>query len=121
MPAIAYVGDVDGKPVGWGGVAWHMGKCWIWIEVHDRAALAGRGLAVVRMARFMLRVAGRYGEPAVYAARDVTEPGSDKLLKLIGFTKVDDHGVTLEDGSSAELWEWRISQQSPQSSVSLAA
>lgn len=85
--------------------------CWLWIEPLDRQ-IAGNGLAIVRAARRMLQIAQRYGESVVLAVRDETEAGSDKLLKLIGFTLADAQGVTKEDGSKAELWIWRTSQQS---------
>lgn len=74
--------------------------------------IAGNGLAIVRAARRMLQIAERYGESVVLAVRDETEVGSDKLLKLIGFTLADANGATNEDGSKSELWIWRTSQQS---------
>ncbi len=108
--AITYAGLAGDIMVGRGGLCWHEGLCWIWIEPLS-PEIAGHGMAIVRAARRMLQIAQRYGESVVFAVRDETEAGSDKLLKLIGFTLADAHGATREDGTKTELWTWRTSQQ----------
>jgi hypothetical protein len=108
FPALVYVGLENGELIGSGGLAWHGGRCWIWVDKID----AGKAnpFTLVRWAKRMLQVAERYGDRQVFAVRDPSEPNSAKLLRLIGFELEDAEGVTMLNGDKAELWTCRLSQ-----------
>jgi hypothetical protein len=107
LPALVYVGVEDGALVAAGGLAWHHGRCWLWVDRVD-AGLTNP-FALVRWGRRMLKVAQRYGDNVVSAVRDPSQVNSAKLLKLMGFVLVDPEGVSMVDGTKAELWECRHS------------
>lgn len=116
FPFIAYTGTVDGKLVGAGGLQWHHGRCWLWFDRFN-PDVPINALAVVRWGRRMLRIAQRYGDEVVSAGRDDRELMSERLLTLLDFRRTGDM-IAYQDGKEQELWEWRASAPSPQSSQS---
>lgn len=85
FPVIAYAGYLGRRRLGVGGLAWNAGVCWLWIDVHDLKRTYP--VHVVRWARRMLKVAEKYGDLDVFAARDEF-PRSEKLLNLLGFKRL---------------------------------
>jgi len=97
------VGGRAYRIIGLGGLVWEQGLCWLWLgKVDEKRAPA---VAVVRAARNMLRRAVQLGEHRVFAARD-DFPKSEKLLKMLGFTRLPDTPAL----DSRELWVWPTSR-----------
>ena len=107
FPLIAVAGMESGKHmIGFGGLAWVDGKCWLWVDYVDMKRT--HPMVMVRAAQRMLRKAWQLGETEVRARRDVgLEPLSEKLLMLLGFTK-------LSGDEKTEDWvTWPHSPQLP--------
>ena len=99
FPVIAYAGIENGEVIGYGGLAWRLGVCWLWLDgvEHGSHKHARR---LVREARRMLSLAVKYGDRDVFAWRD-DHPKSEKLLSLLGFER--GRGTV----GGREFWRWR--------------
>lgn len=97
LPAVAVLGMDGDEVVGSGGLAWGGGRCFIWFKMvrKDRRYAP----AIVRATKRMLRKAVQLGETEVFTPRDPSEPMSEKLLTILGFTFAGE-----EQGQ--ELWKW---------------
>lgn len=102
FPVIAYVGLEDGVFLGCGGLAWRMGRCWLWLGFTP--AGNSRPNHLVRYARRMLATAWQVGETRVHVERDQAEPMSARLLSHLGFAYIRDEPIVHDDGSAGELW-----------------
>lgn len=97
MPAVSYLGMDEGAVVGSYGLAWGMGRCWIWFRVTEPKA--SYALTVIRRAKMLLKKARQLGEREVFTPRDAQYPTSTKLLKLLGFELyATEHGI--------EVWRY---------------
>lgn len=83
MPALAMGGLVDGQLVGFGGLAWGSGRCWLWFRADEPEPRYA--IHVVRSARKLLRKAAQLGETEVFTVRDRSFETSERLCKMCGF------------------------------------
>jgi hypothetical protein len=100
FPVIAYAAMLRGKVfIAMGGLAWYSGRCWLWVDHVDMKKT--RALLMVSWAKRMLNKAQSLGETEVWARREPgVEPHSERLLKLLGFERVENDVV-----SDVEEWK----------------
>jgi hypothetical protein len=92
----AWVGEVDGRPIGIGGLALAGGR---WVAFCDLTPEARRyRRAIVRTARLIMEEARRSGIRFVYAAADMEEPMALRWLASLGFER---------DERSGRLFRWQ--------------
>jgi RimJ/RimL family protein N-acetyltransferase len=123
FPTVTEAGfDDAGKLIAMGGLSWRSDiggrRCWMWYRLVDRDGDVQHPHLVVRTARRMLRkAAGQFGESQVYAWRDASEPGSQRLLEVLGFTFKGIEPVLMLDGTELdrEVWTWQTPSPGPQS------
>lgn len=96
MPAVTYAGFEDGELVGYGGLAWSDGRCWIFFSVQRPVSRAG-ALKVIRFAKRLERKAAQLGASTVFTPRDAQYETSMKLLKALGYEM---HSIE----NNIELW-----------------
>ena len=100
LPAFAYIGEAGGTAVGCGGLAWAEGRCWLFFNAEP-----GNGtfpFAVMRMAQRMQDLAVALGEQAVYVTQDTRFDTSERLIRLLGFTPLD------ETFREQKVWVWHV-------------
>lgn len=91
---------IDGQRkriLGMGGLYWREGLCWLWLGHVDMKRTSA--IKIVRAARDMIVKARQLGETHIYTARD-PHPCSEKLLTMLGFTKLPDR----PEFGGVELW-----------------
>lgn len=79
----AWVGEVDGTIVGFGGLAYWRGRWIAFFEVSDAGRRHKR--AIVRAGRMVLSEVRRAGYRFVYAAANAHEPMARRWLESLGF------------------------------------
>lgn len=84
LPALAYIGVDEGEIVGCGGVAWGMGRCWIWFNSFKTKP--EYAIPVMRKTKELLAKAHQFGETSVFTPRDVRYETSQRLLSVLGFS-----------------------------------
>lgn len=92
----AWVGEVDGKIVGMGGLALSHGRWFAFCDLKDEARKYK--MAIVRAGRDIMADARSMGIPFVYAEADVDEPMAMKWMRSLGF-EIDER--------SGFLMKWR--------------
>lgn len=101
LPAVAVLGTDEGAVVGSGGLAWGMGKAWIWFKMlESRPSYA---VPIFRETQRMLRRAVQLGETEVFTPRDEDKPQSEKLLRMLGFEPTDE---ILRLDRDYLIWRW---------------
>jgi hypothetical protein len=91
----AWVGELDGKPIGIGGLALVEGR---WIAFCDLTPEARRyKRVIVRTAKLIMEEASRSGIRFVYAEADTEEPMALRWLGSLGFEP---------DERSGRLFRW---------------
>lgn len=83
MPALAFIGIDDGEFVGSGGLAWGIGRCWLFLHVSQ--SKPQYAIPLMRKTKELMQKAWQFGERTVFTPRDVQFPTSEKLLKVLGF------------------------------------
>lgn len=84
--------EKDGAIIGLGGIACVKGR---WIAFCDlKGEARAYKMHIMRAARRFLEEARREGIQFVYAARDESEPGSERWLRRLGF-EIDPRSQTL--------------------------
>lgn len=91
----AFVGEVDGKIIGIGGLARVDGRWFAFCDLSP-AARAYK-LSIVRLGRRIMADARKMGLAFVYAEPDLTEPNAKRWLASLGF----------EPTESPRLWKWQ--------------
>jgi hypothetical protein len=79
----AWVGELDGRIVGFGGLAFQQGRWIAFCELSEEAQHYKR--AIVRAGRNVLDEARRAGHRFVYAQADGSEPTARRWLDSLGF------------------------------------
>ena len=79
----AYVGDLDGKIVGIGGLAYVYGRVNIFCDLTKDARRFK--IAMHRIGLMLMQQAMADGHRFVYADADMNEPTSDRWLRRLGF------------------------------------
>jgi hypothetical protein len=79
----AWVGEVDSRIVGFGGLAFKQGRWIAFCELSKEARRHKR--AIVRAGRRVMGEARRAGHPFVYAQADRNEPTARRWLESLGF------------------------------------
>ena len=79
----AWVGEIDGRIVGLGGLAYRHGRWIAFCELSDEARPHKR--AIVRAGRAAIDAARRAGHPFIYAEADESEPMATRWLESLGF------------------------------------
>lgn len=79
----AWVGEVDGRIVGFGGLAFKQGRWIAFCELSEDARRHKR--AIVRAGRNVIDEARRAGHRFVYAEADGNEPMARRWLESLGF------------------------------------
>ncbi len=101
LPLLAYAGIRDDVLVGFGGLAWGMGRCWLFLYVLDRP----NAVVLWRWAKRLLAKAAQLGETQVFTPRDRSFDTSERLLTRLGFIF---HGVETDPHTQTEeeIWVW---------------
>jgi hypothetical protein len=95
----AWVGELDGKPIGKGGLAFMPGGPAVaWLEVDDHARMFP--VKLHKHALAVLAEARRMGVATLVAYADRNVPASDRWLARLGF---EDTGIDTEHG---RIWKW---------------
>lgn len=91
----AFVGELDGKPIGIGGLVHMNGYVFAFLDVGEVARK--HKFAMVRTARKFIKDARDEGYRYIFAACDTREKNAPKLLASLGF-------IPMEDGT--DNWRW---------------
>lgn len=83
MPALAYIGVDNGEVVGSGGLAWGVGRCWVFLHINQ--SRPQYAIPLMRKTRELISKAWQFGERTVFTPRDAQYGTSEKLLKVLGF------------------------------------
>lgn len=100
--ATAFIGEIDGEPVGIGGLAYRAGRVYAFCDLKPEAkqhpkALHAAALAVIKLARDLRH---RF----VFAEMDLSEPTAPRWLARLGFERLSD------EGAEKVIWVWRNSR-----------
>lgn len=79
----AWVGEIDGRIVGFGGLAYRRGRWIAFCELSEAARPHKR--AIVRAGRAAIEAARQAGHTYIYAEADESEPMAKRWLESLGF------------------------------------
>ena len=97
----AYVGEVDGKIVGMGGLARNKGR---WIAFCDLTPEAREyKVTIVKTAKRIMEDAKKAGHRFVYAQPDLNEPNAVRWLTSLGFEP--------DQRSGGILYRWSLDKE----------
>lgn len=100
--AKAWVGEVDGRLIGLGGLALFHGRWFAFLDLTEEART--HKIALMRLAIRIIDEARGSGIQFIYADRDQTEPKAEAWLKRLGF-EIDPRSQHYYRWSAKPSWQ----------------